>query len=54
MPKAPNKSRGIPFKTIRAKAEKRKGGPKELEKLLPRNLTSRRWRKFPTTVSFPR
>jgi 3-methyladenine DNA glycosylase Tag len=36
MPKAPNKSRTIPFKAIRAKAEKRKGGPKELEKLLPR------------------
>src|SRR5882757_6899971 len=26
----------IPFKTIRARAEKRKGGPKGLEKLLPR------------------
>src|SRR6185369_16682847 len=25
----------IPFKTIRARAEKRKGGPKALEKLLP-------------------
>ena len=36
MPKAPNKSRGIPFKTIRARAEKRKGGPKGLEKMLPR------------------
>jgi 3-methyladenine DNA glycosylase Tag len=36
MPKAPNKSRMIPFKTIRARAEKRKGGPRALEKLLPR------------------
>jgi 3-methyladenine DNA glycosylase Tag len=36
MPKAPIKSRTIPFKTIRARAEKRKGGPKGLEKLLPR------------------
>jgi 3-methyladenine DNA glycosylase Tag len=36
MPKAPNKSRAIPFKVIRARAEKRKGGPKGLEKLLPR------------------
>jgi len=25
----------IPFKTIRARAEKRKGGPKALQKLLP-------------------
>ena len=36
MAKAPNNSRTIPFKTIRARAEKRKGGPKGLEKLLPR------------------
>jgi 3-methyladenine DNA glycosylase Tag len=36
MAKAPNNSRIIPFKTIRARAEKRKGGPKGLEKLLPR------------------
>lgn len=36
MPKAPTKSRTIPFKAIRARAEKRKGGPKQLEKLLPR------------------
>ena len=35
MPSAPTKSRTIPFKTIRARAEKRKGGAKELEKLLP-------------------
>lgn len=36
MPKVPTKSRTIPFKAIRARAEKRKGGPKQLEKLLPR------------------
>jgi 3-methyladenine DNA glycosylase Tag len=36
MPIAPTKSLTIPFKGIRARAEKRKGGPKELEKLLPR------------------
>jgi 3-methyladenine DNA glycosylase Tag len=36
MPKTPNNSRTISFKAIRASAEKRKGGPKELEKLLPR------------------
>jgi 3-methyladenine DNA glycosylase Tag len=36
MAKATTNSRSIPFKTIRARAEKRKGGPKELEKLLPR------------------
>jgi 3-methyladenine DNA glycosylase Tag len=36
MPKAQVKSRSIPFKTIRARAERRKGGPKGLEKLLPR------------------
>src|SRR6202140_4996897 len=36
MPKAQVKFRTIPFKTIRARAEKRKGGPKGLEKLLPR------------------
>src|SRR6202035_779937 len=33
MPKAQVKSRTIPFKTIRARAEKRKGGPKALEKI---------------------
>ena len=37
MPNAPTKSRTIPFKTIRARAEKRKGGAKGLEKLLPSN-----------------
>jgi 3-methyladenine DNA glycosylase Tag len=36
MPKAQNHPRVVPFKTIRARAEKRKGGPKGLEKLLPR------------------
>jgi 3-methyladenine DNA glycosylase Tag len=36
MPKAQNNSRTIPFKTIRARAEQRKGGPQGLEKLLPR------------------
>jgi 3-methyladenine DNA glycosylase Tag len=36
MPKAPNHSRAIPFKAIRARAEKRKGGPEALKKLLPR------------------
>src|ERR1700686_620593 len=35
MPKAQVKFRTIPFKSIRARAEKRKGGPKGLEKLLP-------------------
>ena len=35
MPNAPAKSRTIPFKTIRARAEKRKGGAKGLEMLLP-------------------
>jgi 3-methyladenine DNA glycosylase Tag len=35
MAKAQTKSRTIAFKTIRARAEKRKGGPKALEKLLP-------------------
>src|SRR6266851_9162876 len=36
MPKAPNLSRAIPFKAIRARAEKRKGGPEALKELLPR------------------
>ena len=35
MPNPPTKSRTIPFKTIRARAEKRKGGAKGLEMLLP-------------------
>src|ERR1700724_1836947 len=36
MAKASNPSRAIPFKPIRARAEKRKGGPEALKKLLPR------------------
>jgi 3-methyladenine DNA glycosylase Tag len=36
MAKPTTNSRSIPFKTIRARAEKRKGGPRELDKLLPR------------------
>jgi 3-methyladenine DNA glycosylase Tag len=36
MQKAQTISRIIPFKAISARAEKRKGGPKALEKLLPR------------------
>jgi 3-methyladenine DNA glycosylase Tag len=35
MAKTPAKASAVPFKTIRARAEKRKGGAKELEKLLP-------------------
>ena len=47
MPKAPNNSRVIPFKTIRARAEKRKGGPKGLEKLLPRKPDMKALAKLP-------
>jgi 3-methyladenine DNA glycosylase Tag len=36
MPKAQSTSRAIPFKTIRTRAEQRKGGPQALQKLLPR------------------
>jgi 3-methyladenine DNA glycosylase Tag len=35
MAKAANKLSAVPFKAIRARAEKRKGGPKALAKLLP-------------------
>src|SRR5437868_8336123 len=35
MARAQTNSHAIPFKTIRARAEKRKGGPKALQKLLP-------------------
>src|SRR6516225_504949 len=35
MPKAGATPRIIPFKTVRARAEKRKGGPGALQKLLP-------------------
>jgi 3-methyladenine DNA glycosylase Tag len=46
MTKAQTKSRTIPFKTIRARAEKRKGGPKGLEKLLPRKPDMKALAKF--------
>jgi 3-methyladenine DNA glycosylase Tag len=36
MAKTPAKASAVPFKTIRARAEKRKGGANELEKLLPK------------------
>ena len=36
MPKAPASSRIASFKSVRARAEKRKGGPAALKKLLPR------------------
>ena len=37
----------IPFKTIRARAEKRKGGPKGLAKLLPAKPDSKALAKLP-------
>ena len=46
MPKPQTISRTIPFKTIRARAEKRKGGPKALEKLLPRKPDMKRLAKL--------
>jgi 3-methyladenine DNA glycosylase Tag len=46
MPKAQTISRIIPFKTIRARAEKRKGGAKALEKLLPRKPDMKRLAKL--------
>jgi 3-methyladenine DNA glycosylase Tag len=46
MPKAQTISRIIPFKTVRARAEKRKGGPKALEKLLPRKPDMKRLAKL--------
>src|ERR1700761_1410420 len=46
MPNAPTKSRTIPFKIIRARAEKRKGGAKELEKLLPKKPDMKALAKF--------
>jgi 3-methyladenine DNA glycosylase Tag len=46
MPKAQTISHIIPFKTIRARAEKRKGGPKALEKLLPRKPDMKRLAKL--------
>jgi 3-methyladenine DNA glycosylase Tag len=36
MAKTPTRSRIIPFKAIQARAEKRKGGPQALQKLLPK------------------
>jgi 3-methyladenine DNA glycosylase Tag len=41
MAKASTKSRAIPFKVIRARAEKRKGGARALEKLLPNKPDSK-------------
>ena len=46
MAKTQTISRTIPFKTIRARAEKRKGGPKALEKLLPRKPDMKRLAKL--------
>jgi 3-methyladenine DNA glycosylase Tag len=46
MAKAQTISRTIPFKTIRARAEKRKGGPRGLEKLLPRKPDMKRLAKL--------
>ena len=39
--------RTIPFKTILTRAEKRKGGPKALEKLLPKKPSARALEKMP-------
>jgi 3-methyladenine DNA glycosylase Tag len=39
--KIETKSRGVPFKTILARAEKRKGGAKALEKLLPKKPSTK-------------
>jgi 3-methyladenine DNA glycosylase Tag len=47
MAKAQNTSRGIPFKAVRVRAEKRKGGPKALEKLLPRKPDMKAVAKLP-------
>jgi 3-methyladenine DNA glycosylase Tag len=46
---APKKAptRHIPFKTILARAEKRKGGAKALEKLLPRKVSPKALEKIP-------
>ena len=46
MPKPQAIARTIAFKTIRARAEKRKGGPKALEKLLPRKPDMKRLAKL--------
>ena len=47
MAKAQTISRTIPFKTILARAEKRKGGPKALQKLLPPKPDLKALAKFP-------
>jgi 3-methyladenine DNA glycosylase Tag len=46
MAKAQTISRTIPFKSIRARAQKRKGGPRGLEKLLPRKPDMKRLAKL--------
>jgi len=50
----PGVVRTIPFKAIRARAEKRKGGPKALEKLLPKKPIARRLQSSPTTAFWRR
>jgi 3-methyladenine DNA glycosylase Tag len=45
--KASTKSAAVPFKAIRARAEKRKGGPKALEKLLPKKPDLKALAKIP-------
>jgi 3-methyladenine DNA glycosylase Tag len=47
MAKAQTIARTIPFKTILARAEKRKGGPKALQKLLPPKPDPKALAKFP-------
>jgi 3-methyladenine DNA glycosylase Tag len=47
MAKAQTISRTIPFKTVLARAEKRKGGPKALQKLLPDKPDMKALAKFP-------
>src|ERR1700733_9663084 len=47
MAKPATKTRSIPFKSIRARAEKRKGGPKALEKLLPPKPSMKALAKIP-------
>src|SRR5215468_9238449 len=45
--KVETKSRSVPFKTILARAEKRKGGPSGLQKLLPKKPSARALEKIP-------
>ena len=47
MAKAQTISRTMPFKTVLARAEKRKGGPKALQKLLPPKPDPKALAKFP-------